>query len=110
MSSQFVVDGHRLHKPLPYLNTFPRKPGRLGLLWTPAWQVGGRGGCCRGNGNSSSSCTAMRGWLIGKGGRTIREMQENSGAFLHVIREDHKIHRHFHCVSLELIRDDDPPG
>ncbi|CAE7031952.1 unnamed protein product [Symbiodinium sp. CCMP2592] len=28
------------------------------------------------------------GWLIGKGGRTIREMQENSGAFLHVIRED----------------------
>ena len=27
------------------------------------------------------------GWLIGKGGRTSREMQENSGAFLHVIRE-----------------------
>ena len=29
----------------------------------------------------------IAGWLIGKGGRTIREMQENSGAFLHVIRE-----------------------
>lgn len=32
--------------------------------------------------------TGLAGWLIGKGGRTIREMQENSGAFLHVIRED----------------------
>jgi len=28
------------------------------------------------------------GWLIGKGGRTIREMQENSGAFLHILREE----------------------
>ena len=33
-------------------------------------------------------CKVLAGWLIGKGGRTIREMQENSGAFLHVIRED----------------------
>eukprot|EP00930_Biecheleria_cincta_P062935 TRINITY_DN48398_c0_g1_i1.p1 TRINITY_DN48398_c0_g1~~TRINITY_DN48398_c0_g1_i1.p1 ORF type:complete len:711 (+),score=157.14 TRINITY_DN48398_c0_g1_i1:79-2211(+) len=32
--------------------------------------------------------TGLAGWLIGKGGRTIREMQENSGAFLHVIREE----------------------
>lgn len=32
--------------------------------------------------------TATAGWLIGKGGRTIREMQENSGAFLHVLREE----------------------
>lgn len=34
----------------------------------------------------------VAGWLIGKGGRTIREMQENSGAFLHVIREASKWH------------------
>lgn len=32
--------------------------------------------------------TGLAGWLIGKGGRTIREMQDNSGAFLHVIREE----------------------
>lgn len=32
--------------------------------------------------------TASAGWLIGKGGRTIREMQENSGAFLHILREE----------------------
>lgn len=32
--------------------------------------------------------TQTAGWLIGKGGRTIREMQENSGAFLHVLREE----------------------
>eukprot|EP00928_Gymnodinium_smaydae_P002503 TRINITY_DN1089_c0_g1_i1.p1 TRINITY_DN1089_c0_g1~~TRINITY_DN1089_c0_g1_i1.p1 ORF type:complete len:741 (+),score=154.81 TRINITY_DN1089_c0_g1_i1:199-2421(+) len=32
--------------------------------------------------------TQTAGWLIGKGGRTIREMQGNSGAFLHVLREE----------------------
>lgn len=32
--------------------------------------------------------TQTAGWLIGKAGRHIREMQENSGAFLHVLRED----------------------
>eukprot|EP00929_Paragymnodinium_shiwhaense_P105492 TRINITY_DN70558_c0_g1_i1.p1 TRINITY_DN70558_c0_g1~~TRINITY_DN70558_c0_g1_i1.p1 ORF type:complete len:767 (+),score=157.03 TRINITY_DN70558_c0_g1_i1:103-2403(+) len=32
--------------------------------------------------------TQAAGWLIGRQGRTIREMQENSGAFLHVLRED----------------------
>merc|ERR1719359_686759 len=32
--------------------------------------------------------TQVAGWLIGKQGRNIREMQENSGAFLHVLREE----------------------
>jgi len=32
--------------------------------------------------------TSLAGWLIGKQGKTIREMQMNSGAFLHLLRED----------------------
>lgn len=32
--------------------------------------------------------TQTAGWLIGKQGRTIREMQINSGAFLHMLREE----------------------
>lgn len=32
--------------------------------------------------------TGTAGWLIGRSGRHIREMQENSGAFLHILREE----------------------